>query len=170
VRVSLDAVFYVDRSVWRELQGWEPADLVWALRPDISSITLAAEEAAFCDLGHTVSNYVQNNVLPSMARRVISRDLPDGGPSGLFFLDVTRRHVAQVNCFNRGHYVLRLRVYSENAGTVTVHVELWFSGKFASIEDAIRDDSPGLAGTIVRMVTRPPSVGTVHDEQLPTDG
>ena len=71
VRVSLDAIFYVDRSVWRELAAWEPSDLVWALRPGEASLTLAAEEAGFCDLGHTVSNYVQNNFLLSTARRVI---------------------------------------------------------------------------------------------------
>jgi hypothetical protein len=152
-RLQIVGLLFVESGVWKRLAGWEPVDLIWSNRPGISSIDLAPRETAFCDVGHAVSNYIQNNrVLPTSVRE-LGRRPPQR--QAIFFLDGRLVPSAQKNSLTAGVYALEMRMFSSNVKTKDFTCLLTFRGEFASLVAEVPE------GTVFSIEPRPPDENTV---------
>jgi hypothetical protein len=100
-------------SLRSSLAGWQAVDLVWSGSRYLQTKDLSAGQSDFCDVGHVFSGYIQSNLIPATSVRLLPRDAPSGDAS--FILDLRMIFSAQPNALGRGHYVLELTAFSENA-------------------------------------------------------
>jgi hypothetical protein len=167
--VNIREIWFAERGVWKRLDGWEPVDAIWSGRKHQPTVSLSQDEQAFCDIGHVVSNYIQSNLIRPTQMRVIRRDVRRPQRPGRFLLDLQTEYVSQPNALEQGHYALGIRLYSENAPTVAVALDLRVSGRFASALDTFQRDAPPLAGVVLQQRRRLPKEGIVDDEPVPED-
>lgn len=151
-RILVTNVQYVEHEVWREVNGWEPVTLKWSLR-GVPAVDISPGEEAYCDVGHVVSNYIQNNVYRQDRPRRLGRT--DSDHHALFYLDTDQQPNRQYGAFAFGDYVLRLRLVTSNTGTINFALYLKFMGQFASLLAEIPE------GTVFEVPTNPPGVNTV---------
>lgn len=130
-RLRLANVYYASYGVWQRLDRWEAITLNWSNRADRAPIELAAGESAFCDLGHTFSNFIANNRIDQAQVRRLG-NAPAGHPA-LLYLDSAVSIDAQPNALAGGKYALELQFVSTNAKTRDFGCYLVFVGDYAAL-------------------------------------
>lgn len=151
-RLLIINVQYVEHGVWRDVAGWEPVTLKWALIGQ-PSVDISPKEERYCDLGHVPSNYIQNNVYRQDQPRRLNRQDPDH--HAMFFLECAAQPRHQYGALGFGDYCIRLRLVTGNTGSLDFAVYLKFMGRFASMLPEVPE------GTIFEVPKRPPETGTV---------
>jgi hypothetical protein len=152
-RVKLLDLYFVEYGVWKRLQGWEPITLNWANRVPGEPIELAAGEHVYCDVGHTVSNFIANNRQNHAQIRRFGA--PPPGHPALMYLDAAILPAAQPNALAAGKYVLELQFVSTNTKTRRFACFLVFTGDYASLIEEPPE------GTDFRMLKRVPEENTL---------
>jgi hypothetical protein len=164
VRVQLTDIWYVERQIWKRLRSWQPADLPWAGRVGTPAVDLHPQQDDLCDLGFVRTNALQNNVPLPQGVRVLPKNEPAARQQALFMLAPETQLLAHPNAFDQGHYVLAVRVYVENASSVSAYIDLAFPGRFAALDDA-RQPGP-LGGVEISLRDSPPELYAVDDHPI----
>jgi len=162
--VQLTGVWFVERGLWKRLAGWQAVDLIWSGSPGVRTKDLSPRQPDFADVGHVFSSFLQSNAVSPTSVRVLYRDAPAVTHHARFMLDLHTQFNAQPNALERGHYVMELSAFSENAATMTLRCDLWVSGEFAQLGDT----SP-LANTILNHRGSLPEEDSL-DHDPPPDG
>ena len=164
-RVRLPRIWYVERGVWRQMDQWQSVDLVWSGRPGQATLSLNGGDAEFCDVGWVPSSYLQSNVIqPTHVDTLFIHEPSPLRHRGVFILSLSKVFKAQPNALQRGHYVLELRAFSDNARPRRLFMDLKFPGKSAGLEDKYAEAAVG--GVTIRQRRKPPDVRSIDKDPL----
>lgn len=169
VQVQLTDIWYVERGIWKRLKEWHAANLPWIGRAASTTVDLHPAQDDFCDVGHVQTNALQNDVPLPQGERLLFKNDSKSRHQALFVLAPERRFQHLPSVLDRGHYVLGVRAYADNAESAAAFIDLAFPGRFAELGD---DRMPGpLGGVEISMRAEPPEVYAVDrhpvDEREP---